>query len=274
MPNPSFLSEERVPIPVAILKAGIIFCGLVPLLLVIKSGAQPGASGYAAFALASVLAFVGWNNSLSNPSRSAPGAFWNLLLIASGVVACVGVFFQQDFSFWSLLYCLLMPVLALVHAGLPNNATAAKHVLLPLLFGSIFTFSAAALGSPAPGAFPAVIVALFVAVVRATLDIEADIFENHADKKHLEVEHHYRNRLAVTAVVFFLFGTVSLWPWLGELYSQAYFYMVLFGVLIPLAFFWGRIRQPKLEGARTALIRFNRIAPILGIIYVLALVVS
>ena len=274
MSNPSFLSEDRAPVPAAMLKAGIILCGLVPLLLVFKSGAQPSAMGYAAFAVAAVLGYMGWNNSLSNPSRSEPGGFWNILLVASGAVACVGVFLGQSVGVWNILFCLLMPVLTIIHARMsPNNATA-RHIVLPVLFGSIFMFSAAALGNVEAGAFPAIIGALFVAVVRATLDIEEDFFENHADKKHFEVENHYRNRLAVTAVIFFLFGTISLWPWLGEIYSPAYFYLLLFGVLIPLAFFWGRIRQPKIEGAKNALICFNRIAPILGIIYIVALAIS
>jgi hypothetical protein len=274
MSNSSFLSEERAPLPATLLKTGIILSGLVPLLLVMKSGTQPYILGYAAFAVAAVLAFVGWNNSLSNPTRNEPGAFWNILLIAAGLVAGSGLFLQKAFSISGLLFCILMPVLTIIHAGLSSDARFAKHILLPLLFGSIFMFSAAALGDVAAGAFPAIVGALFVAVVRATFDIEEDFFENHADKKHFEVEHHYRTRLALTAVIFFLFGTVSLWPWLGEMYGSGYFYLLLFGVLIPLAFFWGRIRQPKMEGARTALIRFNRIAPILGLIYILALVVS
>ncbi|MBL0060357.1 MAG: hypothetical protein IPP40_02380 [bacterium] len=195
-------------------------------------------------------------------------------MAAAFLTGLIGLFAQQSITLASIIGLILLPALMILHVNSPASARTAKHIIVPVAFGSIFFFTSAALGVPLLGAFPAVIGALFVSVVRATLDIEEDIFENHGNSDQLEVEHHYRHKLAVTAVIFFLFGTVSLWPWLGEIYSKTYFWILLFGVLLPLAFFWGRIRQPKIEGAKIALIRFNRIAPVLGLIHIVALLAA
>ena len=177
---------------------------------------------------------------------------------------------QQAHAFWPLLpFCL-----CLAYEKIGRGSLILRHVLIPLMFASGIMFVSSIVGHPEKGAFPAAIAMLFVSVLRFTLDIEEDVFENHADQNGLEVHHHYRSRLAVAAIIFFLFGTVSLWPWLGTIYGQGYFWLLLCGVLLPLVFFWGRIRQPKMEGARTALIRFNRVAPVLGFIHILAILVA
>lgn len=274
MLNSALLSEQRTPVPPTMLKVSIALCGMVPFLLSIRGSEEVSIVGMLAAILSSALAFAGWSKSPSCPGRSAGSSLWMILLTAAPLVAIGGLLAQQKIEFASIFWLALLPTLTILHATSPANAHKTKHVLIPIAFGAIFLFTAAALGMPSLGAFPAIIGALFVAVIRATLDIEEDIFENHADSDHLEVEHHYRHRLAITAVIFFLFGTVSLWPWLGEIYSKTYFWILLFGVLLPLAFFWGRIRQPKMEGARTALIRFNRIAPILGLIHVIAFIAA
>lgn len=269
-----FLSESRNPVPLRLLQASIALCGLVPIIFAMKSGVSIDALAYILAVAAGAAAFLGWKMSPSHPGVTSTSSTWSLLLAVAVALALAGPLMTKSLDIWITLSVFPLPILILLHTKIPQSAKLVKHILVPLMFGSIFTFVAGALGVPSLGAFPAAIGALFVAVIRSTLDIEEDIFENHANTGDLEVEHHYRYRLAIAAVVFFLFGTVSLWPWLGEIYSRSYFWLMLLGVLIPLAYFWGRIRQPKIEGARTALIRFNRVAPILGLIHVAALIAA
>ncbi len=269
-----FLSESRNPVPLKLLQASILLCGIVPLIFALKSTVSLDVVAYVIAIVAGALTYLGWNMSPSRPGSGSNSSAWLFLLLGGTAVAFTGPLIANALSAWIAVSIILLPVLVILHARAPRSAKLGKHVLAPLMFGSIFLFMAGALGAPGLGAFPAAIGALFVAVIRSTLDIEEDIFENHADSSELEVEHHYRYRLAVAAVIFFLFGTVSLWPWLGEIYSRSYFWLMLLGVLIPLAYFWGRIRQPKIEGAKTALIRFNRIAPVLGLMHVLAMIAA
>ncbi len=269
-----FLKEEHTPVPPAILKIAVILCGLVPIVLAYRSETPPSMMSAVVTAVAAILVFTGWRLSFAQAGDEPRSKKWLLLVGAGALGACASLFLQQSFNAVNFLWALLLPTLVIMNQAMLRNSSLCRHVMIPLMFGAIFMFTAGSLGVPTLGAFPAVIGALFIAVVRATIEIEEDLFENHADSKHMEVEQHYRHRLAITAVIFFLFGTVSLWPWLGDMYGKGYFWLLLVGVLLPLAFFWGRIRQPKLEGAKTALIRFNRIAPVLGLIHVLAFIAS
>lgn len=274
MLNSPLLSQERTPIPGRLLDAAVLLCGIVPVLLVTKGGMDVGIITIVTTFCAEMLMFVGWRVSPSYPGNANSGPKWIAFGIAAALVATIGLALAEELNIVTVLCVLLPMVLLVAHSRITSEQRTLKHIMVPLLFGSVFFFAAGALGVPSIGGFPAVIGILFVAVLRATLDIEEDVLENHADSDKLAVEHHYRHRLAITAVIFFLFGTVSLWPWLGEMYGKGYFWIMLFGVLLPLAFFWGRIRQPKLEGARTALIRFNRIAPILGLFHIVAVLSS
>lgn len=273
MSNSLFLSEHRSPVPDSLLRASIVLCGFVPYLLYFRTVTPVQMSVVLCAVAAVALTYMGWSVSRINRNGTSIRVGVVLLLL-SPLVAIAGLYVSDKLSLLTTFSLLVLPALVLLHSSLSSNAHIAKHILVPFLFGSIFLFVAGSLGVPVLGVFPAAIGTLFVAVVRATLDIEEDIFANHGDSDQIEVEHHYRHKLAITAVIFFLFGTVSLWPWLGEIYSKAYFWILLLGVLIPLAYFWGRIRQPKIEGARTALIRFNRIAPVIGLVHVLAFLVS
>ncbi len=274
MLNHPFLSESRLPVPLWLLEA-VVFCtGIVPMALVIKTATpSPETSIVATAVVAALLVFIGWRIGPAHPRRQT-STLWMPLVGGAALIAIAGVVMSSQGVAGAFPWLLLLPALMIWHVKTPPSSRLLRHIQVPLMFAASAMFVAAALGHPETGAFPAAIAALFVAVVRATLDIEEDLFENHGGSNAVEVHQHYRKRLAMTAVTFFLFGTVSLWPWLGELYGRAYFWVMLLGVLMPLAFFWGRIRQPKMEGARTALIRFNRIAPMLGVIHAVALLIS
>jgi hypothetical protein len=86
--------------------------------------------------------------------------------------------------------------------------------------------------------------------------------------------HGVNRRLAIVSTMLFLFGVVSLWPWLGKLYDGGYFWILVLGVLAPILFFWGRLRQPRGESPITALARFNRLLPYLAVVLLLALAIG
>ncbi|MBK6766946.1 MAG: hypothetical protein IPG71_11770 [bacterium] len=198
----------------------VALCGVVPFLLAMKSGAETNVAAYSAAALSSILLFIGWRLSPSFPGATPLGLRWLLFATAAAVLAIAGIAIDNKIGAGSVI-CIVMPVVLLYfHGQAARERKTLKHILVPLLVGSIFLFVAAALGEPKLGAFPAAIGALFVAVLRATLDIEEDVLENHGNSDRVAVDQHYRHRLAITAVIFFLFGTVSLWPWLGELYGK------------------------------------------------------
>lgn len=263
----SFLSETRPPVTEATVVAAVLAVPIITLLHGIPALKSVSTLTLGLSMVAWASAFVGWRLTLTREQSNSNRAIvlWSISILSAIVVLA----YSSKLSPLSAAGVALLPLLLFVRKRLVAMSHTARQILIPLTFGSAFIYASASLGVIQVGAFPAVIGALFVAVLRSTLDIEEDIFENHASANEIEVEHHYRHKLAFTALILFLFGTVSLWPWLGELYGKAYFWILILGVLIPLAFFWGRIRQPKMEGARVALIRFNRIAPVLGLIHVL-----
>ncbi|MCB9357197.1 MAG: hypothetical protein H6506_01410 [Calditrichaeota bacterium] len=270
----SLLSNTRAPIPGWLLEISIWLCALVPFVLVLESSESLSPANIAASAVACLLGYFAWRAGPSFPGRETVSRVWMILAVLSTGAAMFGAGLASKIGVLTILWCALPAVLLFAHSRIDRSHRVLRQSIVPLLFGSIFMFVSTSLGQSAKGAFPAVIAALFLSVLRATLDIEEDVLENHGDTDSLVVEEHYRKRLAITAAIFFLFGTVSLWPWLGEVYSQTYFFIMLFGVLLPLAYFWGRIRQPKMEGARAALTRFNRIAPLLGIFHLVAVLFS
>lgn len=87
-------------------------------------------------------------------------------------------------------------------------------------------------------------------------------------------QHYYARTLSWVSIILFFFGVVTLWPWLGKLYSDVYFWILIFGVLVPQLYFWGRVRQPHAEHPMLALIRFNRLLPYIGIILLIAIVLG
>ncbi len=274
MISQSILSHERAPIPGLLLKCAVILCGVVPLILYFRFIPEIQYPAVVTSILASTLLFFGWSLSSTYPNRLSESRWWWLFCSSAIIVSLIGLVLVDRLSFVGFLWIGLPAVLLYLHSRTNRERRLIRQSIVSLLFGSIFMFVSSSLGVGRLGAFPAVIAVLFIAVLRATIDIEEDVIKTYSDVDVVAVEDHYRHRLTITAVIFFLFGTVSLWPWLGEVYGQAYFWILLLGVLLPLAFFWGRIRQPKLEGARVALTRFNRIAPLLGLFHIIAILAS
>jgi hypothetical protein len=165
-------------------------------------------------------------------------------------------------------------------AGIVNSAL----LVIP------FVVTGALMGQTGAGAFPAALAFLLALVVHSTRDIE------HLVQKHNEIDsasagsswtakaaddtefwthptlrvYGMNRRLAFVSLILFLFGVISLWPWLGKLYDGGYFWILILGVLAPILYFWGRLKQPRGENPVSALIRFNRLLPYISLILLIA----
>lgn len=139
---------------------------------------------------------------------------------------------------------------------------------LPFVLTSMF------LGSPSTGGFPAVFALFFGFVIGQMRELQRRLQNRDDVTDDLPVHALFRRELGWMSAVLFVFGVTTLWPWLGELYGDAYFWILIPGVLIPMLFFWGRLRQPRHEGSVTALYRFNRLLPYFGFLFLLAIAVG
>jgi hypothetical protein len=200
------------------------------------------------------------------PQRSLPflGGAW-VLLIAAMVMA------DTAYLGWTVT----LGPLALLTAWrlLFARNRAARLILAPLAIGFPFMVTAVAMGRPQCGGFPAALAVLFSAVAFSTRDLETRLL---ADPCEQDPASHpaYHRTLAVVSTILFFFGVVALWPWLGKLYGDRYLWVLVVGLLAPLLFFWGRLRQPRGEHPLNALLRFNRLVPYIGIVLLLAFVVG
>ena len=132
---------------------------------------------------------------------------------------------------------------------------------MPLLLGLIFLDTAVLMGKPGAGGYPAVFAFFLALVGLITRRLEARFRTGLAapDKTLLHPVH--RPALAGLSTLFFFFGVITLWPWLGKLYGAGYLWVLILGVLAPLLYLWGRLKQPHTESPLPALTRFNRLLP-------------
>lgn len=146
-------------------------------------------------------------------------------------------------------------------------------VVAPLLLAAPFMLTAIFIGNPGCGGFPAVLVALLGAVAFTMRTLEHRLRADSAEDDPA-AQHYFGRTLAWVSTMLFFFGVVTLWPWLGKLYGDRYFWILVVGVLAPQLYFWGRLRQPHSEHPMNALIRFNRLLPYIGIILLVAIVLG
>ena len=199
---------------------------------------------------------------------SAANAF--ALLAASFAVAVLGLS-RQVGSMWEwLLLVTAYAVILVYHFGLYKRRYALL-IVAALLFGLLFIDTAILLGHAAYGGFPAAMAALLCFIVHATREIErrTQVPAGSDADPHVHIIHH--KALAWISVAFFLFGVVSFWPWLGKVYNLAYFWVMGVGVLVPVLYLWGRLRQPRRQNSYLALLRFNRLIPYFGLVLLVAI---
>lgn len=159
------------------------------------------------------------------------------------------------------------------------NCNRMTALLIDPLLMSLSVFATAmALGETARGAFPAVLVLILSLVIFALRNLENMLnsipMEQSTEAQKNSARRVYHRTIAYVATLLFFFGIVALWPWLGKIYSDAYFWVLIIGVLSPILFFWNRLRQPRGERIVDALIRLNRWLPYISVILLLSFVVG
>jgi hypothetical protein len=295
MLNSPIFSPERQPVSRVLTLALIIAAVLAAIALHLRSGVETGSTTWILAAISITLVTAGWfvldierkselkidtiSDVQTDTQVNATGfhaIFFSkgMLLVFAGTITAFLSRYLNDFSAGSSIAIFTTFFAIGLYDQLGRKSRIAGLILAPILCGSLFTGVAGVLGNPIVGIFPGVISLLFVLVLRVTLDIEREIISLHRHRDDEAIFHLYRRRLAWTAGVFFLFGVVSFWPWLGSIYGQAYFWILIIGVILPLVFFWGRLRQPRDEGAQVALTRFNRISPIVAFALMLAFAIG
>jgi hypothetical protein len=235
---------------------------------------RDGADAPWALAFAVVGSLLGaWGfQRLRRPESGSSGLI--ALVIGFGV-AIAGAFAGSGKPDVLTLELLALPfALAWPTARMKVTPTARTYVLIPILFGLVCLGTAAILGQLAAGGFPAVLAIFLSLVLHATRRIEQELTVPSSTDDHPEVHRIHRGTLARISVVFFLFGVVCLWPWLGKMYGNGYFWIMALGVLVPIMLYWGRLRQPRSETSYEALVRFNRLAPYLAMVLGVALIVG
>jgi hypothetical protein len=149
-----------------------------------------------------------------------------------------------------------------------------RLVVAPLLLGVPPMVTAILMGNAGAGGYPASLAVLFGFVLFATRDLEQRARADAGDDDEHPVHLLYRSFLAMISTAFFFFGVLTLWPWLGKLYGIEYFWILVLGVLSPTLYLWNKLRQPHHHSSMTALVRFNRVVPYLGLVLAIAILIG
>jgi hypothetical protein len=145
-------------------------------------------------------------------------------------------------------------------------------VIIPLLFSFVIFDSASLMGEPGAGSYPSVFAFFLVLVGLTTRRLEVALGEDTSGQGLHRRDHH--RTLAILSTLFFFFGVISFWPWLGKIYGPGYFWVMVIGVLGPLLYLWGRLKQPHDDSPLQALQRFNRVLPYIGLILLIAIILG
>lgn len=232
--------------------------------------------------VSAILAALAWNrlsdgsvisNHEDSPtelilSKASRTGWW--LLALSILVAGIGLAIRSATALHWILLFLPYAIIVLYVRGIHRHPYSLL-VIAPLLFGLLILDTALLLGNLAGGGYPSVYALLLVFIILVTRELErrTPISDNSDEDPHVHILH--RKAMAWLSIVFFLFGVIGFWPWLGKIYSDTYFWILVAGVLVPLLYLWGRLRQPRRQNSYVALQRFNRIVPYLGLILLVAI---
>jgi hypothetical protein len=143
-------------------------------------------------------------------------------------------------------------------------------IAAPLLLAAPFVLTAVAIGTPGCSGFPAAMTAMLSGVAFAMRGLEGRLRADSAADDP-SAKRYYVRTLSWMSTLLFFFGVVTLWPWLGKIYGNIYFWILVVGVLSPQLYFWGKVRQPHAEHPMDALIRFNRLLPYIAVILLVAI---
>jgi hypothetical protein len=211
-----------------------------------------------------------------SPDSSATGAEHSraYLMVLAAVLLSVGALALASVAWLGWLAVLLPSGLVVVLGSVPRRNRWMDTILGSLLLASPSLMMAVALGQPGRGGFPFALLFLFSLVVLATREVEHRVAVLGARTDDATVHALVHRSLAWVSVVFFFFGVVCLWPWLGGTYGGVYFWMLIVGVFAPILLFWGALRQPQRGPLAVALRRFNRVMPYVGVILLAAFAIG
>jgi hypothetical protein len=203
----------------------------------------------------------------------APSPSRALVLFAGALLLIAPALSIAHATYLGWLAAIVPLLLLVVWRLLLTEGLAVRLVLAPVALASPFLVTAIVMGRPQCAGFPSVLTILFAAVVFSTRNLEARLRVDSSERDPAAHPAYYRTLAAVSTLLFF-FGVVSLWPWLGKLYGDGYLWILVIGLLAPLFFVWGRLRQPRGAHPLHALMRFNRLVPYIGMVLLLAIAVG
>lgn len=195
------------------------------------------------------------------------------LIAAALIISIMGlVLFGRDAGLLGWIATILPFVLLLLISK--SSERVRSLILYPLMWCCLPLAVASMMNVPRGGGFPAAIAFLFSLVMNMTRKIEEQTAAPQSVDEHPAIHLVHRLPLARISMIFFVFGVVALWPWLGKVYNHLYFWILVAGVLLPTTLYWGRLRQPRDESSYEALVRFNRLSPYLAGVLLLAIAVA
>ncbi len=250
----------------------LLVAGLCAIALIVchRAGATIGLPAILAV-LGAASGAVAWYQSLGAESSSNR---LPLLLAVTGLGLTCAAFLLAATRAVHFIECAIgYGILFLFVAGRIRGVLA-KALLAPPMFGALVLCVGAAAGAAAPGAFPALFTTLLSAIAITTRGLELGEFHASLEPRGPQAHSVFHRTLSVLSVVFFFFGVVALWPWLGKVYGFGYFWILVIGVIVPIMALWGRIRQPRGDTAEVALSRFNRVLPYSAALMLLAIAVG
>ncbi len=196
-----------------------------------------------------------------------------VLLGISAVLFFTGLWIAEaSISQWILTA--VAAALLLFHLTKDSATRDSSAFLLPIVLAAPLVSLAACAGTPRAGGFPACYVFMLSLIAVVTRSMEAQSIKLDSGEIESSFYQRFGKRLTALSTVFFMFGVVSLWPWLGKMYGFAYFWILITGVLFPVMYFWGRLRQPRGDNPQVALLRFNRILPYSAIVLFVAIAIG
>jgi hypothetical protein len=211
-----------------------------------------------------------WNSRFLTILVAASAATTITLCVRAGSDAVVPGFAALVLS---VVVVFLSPRFLQRRSGTPFP-TVLKLGFAPLMLALPFIFTAVLMGDMGAGGYPAAITVFYALVVISTRELELRARARMGKETGLPVHNIYHRPLTWISTIFFFFGVLTLWPWLGQIYGTGYLWILVIGVLTPVLFFWNRLRQPRKHDSMDALIRFNRLVPYIGLILLVAFLVG
>jgi hypothetical protein len=252
----------------------VILMVLGIVLIAQKNGASAWWPGAVAL-VAACLVLAGFNsvNRAETSQNGTRGGRYKFIWFSGGLLLALGTLvLRGDALPGEWLFVALPFFLAALYSALQSKRRTAAMWLFPLLLSASILGVGAFMGTLGAAAFPAVF-GLFLGLILQSLRelerrITTSVTEDAATHKLVH------RRLSWVSVIFFVFGVISLWPWLGRLFGTAYLWILIIGVLFPVMTLWGRLRQPRRDNMLTALVRFNRVLPYASLVLMLAFVLG